>query len=443
MAFSATQAAAEFVSRGMTGVADIYTGLRQYNLSDHIRFYDRTLMPFDWILRMKMTNFSVSDPEPKTLIRRERPIEFTPAAASDANGDFAEGKVWLSAADVKFVQAGDVLMCPDIGFKVVSSTNTWSTTKGTYPPETMIVLQVIEGAHASGYGAVLVHRGCGKATTANSPTEITTSMKLIKLSNSLADGGTASTVIDHQLGDVQNYCQLMDITWGETITNAATKYYGKLTMEQKAELSRQYLMRNIEFNALFGRKAYSSDANGKRIWLSGGILEDIPGATDAEDGVSRLFNHGGPFRLDDMRRKMEIAFRYGNPRKEKLMLIGAKLYTEILNTLEASIEISLSEAKSMEWGLDVKSVNWGSGRTFMVIEPAFTSISTTSNDYGYDYFIIDLDYVDEMHVDGLDLQIKENVQNANVLGVTHQLFGQIGLHRSNPSAHAYGFGITN
>ena len=67
---------------------------------------------------------------------------------------------------------------------------------------------------------------------------------------------------------------------------------------------------------------------------------------------------------------------------------------------------------------------------------------STTNSYGLDYFIVDLDNVDEMHLDGLDLQIKENVQDNNVLGVTHQLVGQLGLHRTNPTAHAYGFGIT-
>ena len=439
MAFSATQAAAEFVSRGMTGVADIYSGLRQYNLSDHIRFYDRTLAPFDWILRMKMTNFSVDDPEPKTLIRRERPVEFTPAVASASYGDYTESKLYLTRANGKFIQAGDVLMCPDIGFEVVSTTNTWSTTKGTYPPEEMVVQSVSDNGS---YYEVNVIRGNGKALTSDSPEEITTSMKLIKMPNSLADGGTASIPIDHQLADVQNYCQLMDITWGETVTNAATKYYGKLTLEQKAELSRQYLYRLIDFRFLWGRKGYGADANGKRIWYTGGLREFIPAAATAEDGVSRIFNHGGPFRLDDFRRKMEIASRYGNPQKQKLMLLGAQLYTEMLNTLEPFIDVELGKAKSMEWGLNVTAFDWGSCKTMNVVHPSFTALSSTTNSYGLDYFIVDLDNVDEMHLDGLDLQIKENVQDNNVLGVTHQLVGQLGLHRTNPTAHAYGYGIT-
>jgi len=113
----------------------------------------------------------------------------------------------------------------------------------------------------------------------------------------------------------------------------------------------------------------------------------------------------------------------------------------MLNTLEPFIDVELGKAKSMEWGLDVTAFNWGSCKTTNVVHPSFTSLSSTSNNYALDYFIIDLDYVDEMAVNGLDLQIKENVQDNNVLGVTHQLFGQLGLHRTNPTAHAYGFGI--
>ncbi len=437
MAFSSTQAAAEYVSRGQKGVADIYSAHRQYSLSDMIRFYDRTLAPFDWILRRQLTIVVVDDPEPKTIVRSERPIEFVPQAASGAYGSYSNSRIYLSLANGRFLQAGDVLMCPDIGFSVVSSTNTWSTTKGTYPPETMIVQQV----NFSTYAEVDVIRGNGKALTSDTPTQITTSMKLIKLPNSLADGGTASIPIDYENAEVQNYCQLMDITWGETITNAATKYYGKLTLEQKAQLSRQYLMRMIDVAFLWQNKGYTFDASGKKRWFTGGMREFIPDASSAADGVSRIFNHGGPFRLDDFRRKMEIASRYGNPRKEKLMLLGSKLYTEMLNVLEPFINVDLSKAKSMEWGLNVTAFDWGSCTTFNVVHPSFTSLSSSSNDYGLDYFIIDLDYVSEMHVSGLDLQIKMNVQDNDVLGTTHQLFGQLGLLRTNPTAHAYGYGI--
>lgn len=443
MGFSAVQAAQNFVNRGMTGVADIYTGVRQFNLSDLIRYYDRTLMPLDFILRMKMTNFGVNDPEPKALVRKERPVEFSPVKNSEANGSYANSALWFPAAEGKFIQNGDVLAAPDVGFDVVGSTNTWSTVKGEYAPETCFVVGIVENADASGYTKVLVLRGNGKQTVSDTPTQITTSMKLVKMPNSLPDGGTASTPIDHQVGEIQNFCQLVDITWGETITNAATVMYGKLTLEQKAELSRQYLMRQIEFMHLWGRKGYTFDANGKKIWFSGGMREFIPKADDPEgDGISRIFNHGGPFRMDEMRKFMEIAFRVGNARREKLMLIGSELYVAILNTLEVVIDLALSEAKSLEWGINVKAVDWGVGKTFMVVEPAFTVFSTPSNNYGFDYFVIDLDYVEEMHVNGLDLQIKENVQDRKVLGTIHQLFGQIGLHRTNPLAHAYGHGIT-
>ena len=52
--YSATAAAANYVSRGYTGVKGKYTTTRKYSLSDKIVYLDRKWAKFDNILRREL-----------------------------------------------------------------------------------------------------------------------------------------------------------------------------------------------------------------------------------------------------------------------------------------------------------------------------------------------------------------------------------------------------
>ena len=56
--------------------------------------------------------------------------------------------------------------------------------------------------------------------------------------------------------------------------------------------------------------------------------------------------------------------------------------------------------------------------------------------------IVDLEYVDLMVMQNMDLRVKQGVQDDDEHGEIDELYGQLGIHRTFPTAHAYIYGIT-
>jgi len=435
MAFSATPAAAEYVSRGSMGARGQYTTKRKYSLSDLIVWQDRKWGMFDNILRRELKTITVSDPEPKTLTKQEAPIKFS-VHSDGTTTTVDEDTLRISDTLAKFLQLGDTLVANQI-FCDSDGAN-YSTTKYTsgYTPEAMIVDTVTLSGAAANIANVVVKRGNG-AMPSSGVTTVLTEYKLVKTGNALEDGGTAPTAIWHEPNAVQNYCQLFSKTWSETETESNMDVYGKETMAQKAVRKRKDFFRESDAALFFGRK-WKDVVGSQNRWFTGGIIEETPGSSTALDGESRFMDFGGAFDLETFREKMEIAFRYGSD--SKVAFCGGKFFTVLFNNLEKFI--TANDGLSKKWGWTVSDLETGHGILHLLRVPLFSELDTTGQAWAYDMVGVDLDYVDLMIMKGMDVKIKSSVNDDDEHQEKDELYGQFGLHRTHPTAHFAMYGIT-
>lgn len=442
MAFTTTAGSAEYVSSGYAGVRGLYTTKRKYSLSDKIVYQDPHLGKIHTLLRDKMSTITVTDPEPKVLTKREVPRSFTCQADQTAADDISYQKDRLRMSDTlaKWLQAGDRLECANIFCSTDGASTEYTTTKfaSGYMPETVIVTSVDLSGISSGVAAVLVRRGNGHAPAIGSTVQtVLSEYKWLHIGNALEDGGDAPTPKWHEPNEEQNFCQLFSKTWGETETEGNTDVYGKEPMPVKAMIARQKLIEEIDYDFLFGRKKRDT-VNGQSRWWTGGMVEYIPSSTTALDGVARHIDFGGAYDRDIMREKAEIIYRYGS--EVKHWFIGRKLWTVMMNADEKFI--TMNDKLTKQFGWQVYEYDFGHGLAILHTHRAFREKDSTITPYAYDAAILDLNYIDLMVMKNMDLKVKQSVQDDDEHGQIDELYGQIGLYRSFPSAHAYIYGIT-
>lgn len=434
MAFTTTAGSAEYVKSGTPGVAGIYTTKRKYSLSDMIVLQERYWAKLDTALRMEMATVNVDDPEPKVLVEQEAPVKLN-IRSDGSTTTLDEDTLKISDTQAKFLQAGDRLQLPDVFCDSDGANYTTTKFGGGYMPETIIVESVTLSGVAAGVASVVVARGNGYRPT-SSVTTILSEYKIIRMGNILHDGGDAPAPISFEPTDTQNFCEFRSEVWGETEVEKPINVYGKETMEQKARKAYKKFFREQEYMFFFGRKGKQTGAGGNIRWLSGGLVEFLPNAAAALDGVSRLINFAGAFDLQLWREKMEIVHRYGSERKDHF--VGGKFFTVLYNALESFITVN--DEFSQRYGWTVNQLELGHGIDMLHRHPLFTDQATASNDYSMDDAIVDMAYIKQMLY--IDVSYKQNIQTARSHKREDELYSQVGLWRTFPSAHAYIYGIT-
>lgn len=439
MAFSNTAAGGEYVSAGAMGARGLYSTKRKYSLSDEIVYQNRGDNLFDNILRMELRTITVDDPEPKLLTKQEAPIKFdVHSDGTTSAGGIDEDTLRISDTEAKFLQANDVLMCNNI-FCDSDGANYATTKYNTgYSAETMIVSTVTLSGAASGIANVVVKRGNGYQPS-SSVTTVLTEYKLIRLGNAFEDGFSAPTAIWHEPTAIQNYCQLFSKTWQETETESNMNIFGKETMPKKAVRKRKEFFREIDAALLFGRKGRHV-INGQHQWTTGGIVEYIPynAAGGSLDATNRYIDFGGAFNMQTWREKAEIIFRYGS--QEKTLFCGGKFFTVLYNNLEKFIV--MNDGLTKKWGWHVYDIETGHGLMHLLRHPILRELDTSTSEWAYDAIVVDLQYVELMKMKGMDVKIKTGVEENDEHQKKNEIYAQLGLRRSHPSAHAVIYGIT-
>lgn len=440
MAFNTTAGSAEYVAQGAIGVAGQYTTKRKYSLSDLIIFQERSYAMLDNIFMQESRVIDVDDPQPKVLTMQECPVKFN-IKSDDTDTTYEGDTLRLSDTQAVFLQANDVLQVTDL-FCDTDGANYTTTKYGSgYNPETVLVQSVTLSGAASGVANVIVRRGNGYNTAAPGAGTVTTILseyKLIHMGNALSDYGNAATPIQFEPTDVQNYCQFRSRTWSESSQEAPLNVYGKMTMAQKAAMKRKEFFRSREISAFMGIKSSHTSNNNRLQLKEGGIVEFVPRAATALDGTSRLIDFGGAFDLGLLRQNTEIIYRYGNSGMVKHWFVGGKFFTVLYNALEKFI--SVNDEYSRRYGWKVFELELGHGIAMLHRHPLFTDLSTSSNEYSMDAVIVDLEYLYNMNY--IPVQTRNNVQANNVHGREDEIFGQKGVHRTFPDAHAVIYGIT-
>jgi len=427
MAFSTTRGADEYVSRGPTSVADIATSRRLYDRSDKIVFKERQAAPLYNILYRKMQKIAVTDPEPKANEEQETPYFITPTASQDSAAD--KYYIEVSAANGKMINVDDKFMVSGIYF---DGSSTYSTNVAdSYPNETVMVTKVevgknIDGAADSAKCRLTVLRGNG--TNADPGTKyITTSMKLTKLGNSLAENGGYPPPWAVDLGTQQNFIEEKLITWGQSWIQDKTKVLVPGDYKRRARRARKDLLSYMEHTAIFGRKGllYNTDGQPKR--MAGGMVEFVP-KSDI-DGNSHWIDFGGAFSLNTFNEKLMLPMRYGS--REKWAFCSMNVLTYYTNSFTSGIRVDPDYSKA--YGIDITRHKAPAGTVNLVYEPA---LDYAGGIWANSMLILDLDYIMAMHMDGLDIQVLKNLQDNGTRGMVDGIYATFSLWRTFPDAHA-------
>ena len=437
---SAVQGAAGYVVSDYYNLEDAYSIRRKYDLSDKVVMLDRVHAPLDFRFRQMGKKVVVTDPEPKSFEREEVPAKFT-IYADGSDTDYEGDTIPMSDAQAKWLQAGDVLMVPQL-FCDSDGAN-YSTTKYSsgYTPETVVVRSVGLSEHAAGYAKIKVARGNGysqAAAAAGTVTTILSEYTLLWQGNHLADGGNAPNAKDHEPTSVQNYMEYFSLTYSEDDVYKNTDLYAKESMAQRGTRRRKDFLRQIEHQYFFGRKA-KDYLGGKPRRRTGGLVEHVPGASAALDGESRFFNFASTFSMELWRKYTEILFRYGNGSGRKWLFVGGKFYTELYNYLQKSLIFNDSISKAV--GIKVVEIDTGHGILELMRHPMLTEMSTSGVEYSIDGIAVDPTFIDIAVMKGLDIQMRDINPGRSHTAET-EIFGMTGLLRHFASAHGVFYGIT-
>jgi hypothetical protein len=435
MAYTTTAGSAEYVSSGPGGVRSLYTTKRKYSLSDRIVYQDRHKNKIHAMLREKISRVTVDDPEPKTLTKQETPRTYT-CKSDGTTTTVDEDTLRISDTMAKWLQSGDKLEVANV-FCDTDGANYTTTKFGSgYKNETMIIYGVTLSGAASGVANVLVRRANGHSPTSSVQT-ILTEYKLLHIGNALEDGGSAPDPKWAEPTDEQNYCQMFSVTWGETECESNTNVYGKEDMAVKGARKRLELMERVDYAFLWGTKKKDT-YNGQTRWWTGGMVEFVPAAATALDGLTRFIDFGGAYDRDILREKAEIIYAYGSEVKD--WFIGSKLWTVMMNSDEKFLV--MNDNLSRQFGWQVYEYDLGHGLARIHNHFSFRDKDSTTTPYAYDAAIIDMEYVDLQVMKNMDFKVKTGVQENDAHIQVNELYGQVGLYRSFPTAHAYIYGIT-
>lgn len=444
MAFNLTAGNDEFVVQGQLGIAGQATVKRKFDLPGLITFQERSYALLDNILMNSLPRIEVGDPEPKFLSRNEAPIRFN-IKSDDTDTNFEGDTLRITDTLAIWMQAGDVFEVPNLFCDSDGATYTTDKYDGGFTPETVIVESVVLSGASANVANVFVKRGNGLNTTAPAGAVVSTILseyKLIKMQNTISDGGNAPNPVDFEPFSTQNFAQFFARTWGETSVQGQMNVYGKETLEMKAVRSRREFFREVELALFWGRKNKTTDAGALR-YTTGGVVEFVPGASASLDGDTRLIDFGGAYDPERQREIDEIVYRYGNAARRKDWFVGGQYLTVLYNALEKFITVN--DQFSRKYGWQVMELQLGHGTALLHRHPMFTDLNTTGTGgvaYAKDAIITDLDYLNLMYMKGHLPQVKQNVQPNRAFKREDTIFCMKGLYRRFPDAHAVIFNIT-
>lgn len=254
--------------------------------------------------------------------------------------------------------------------------------------------------------SLTVTRGFAGTTAA----EIAITDRLLVIGTAFPEGSKAPVGLAYDPYKRYNKCQIFRRTTAITGTASKTKVRtGDEWREQKRECA-EYISIDIE-QAMWFSKQSETTLDGQPIRTMDGIMNQIDPAntidcaTTYADGVS----------FDDLQVLMKDVFKYGS--SEKLCFCGDLF----LLTLQQIIQNTPNcvwkfDSTTKEYGMDVTRLKTPFGTVVFKTCPLFNlSTSDLSGDtpiYGYDShgFILDMEQIRYVHVDGRDLHFEDRLE---------------------------------
>lgn len=382
--------------------------------------------------------YVAGDVETRWGLEYERLARIYFAADSTSTGSNTNDLIYVSNAEARRLQAGDILNL--MGFWVSPSRGLANATgedanikSSSYPvPEQIkILVNYGEGSGtASTNTKLLVRRNFGGvAPTGHADTLIdiaggtwsapVTEPFLWKAGNSIAEG------VDDQLtySDVDeydyNYCQIVMRKWSATETeqNVNRFFTSEKTFQRNGRRALEEFFKELDVMALFGSRRTEVE-NGRRKWYAGGIAEFIPAANHKHYDDSL-------FQTKNFNEEMKDMFYYGN--QVKVGLAGADFHIGFSNMIDNKI---ILPSATNSWGVDLVRFNGTNGGSILLAASDTLSLHGMS-DYMY---VIDPAHFQYGHLQNMDIKTI-TVPQVNPHAMEAEIYGQITFKRTNPYAH--------
>jgi hypothetical protein len=404
MAFSATPAAAQYVHKGARSATGAYSESLM-NKSDVVSYINRANAPLNNILRARLSKRVVKTMTPMAGVREETPQEFTPSGNASSTSGSKYDLIPFANANINLLHVGDVLTCVDL-FCDRTGAN-YSSTKATaldlkYAPETMKIVGFEALDSTNRYAWVIRGNGASPAT----PTQITSSHKLLRLSTAMPEDWEPPTGSSEEPAAFTNYLQVHSITAHETEIHKNGEFYWMQSFDELLAWKEAELLKRIERQYILGQYATSS-TNNYYEYQSRGLLTTVPIAAGARDGLSRVRNFGGDYNPEDFRGHLDVIRKYGAPRR--LVLTGSSMITTFRNYHEK--EIVINDRLKSQWlgDTDMNVWTWSAGSLILdiIAHPVFDDMSDSTNNYSRDMLFIDLNQLGINVYNGMDLQRRE------------------------------------
>lgn len=254
--------------------------------------------------------------------------------------------------------------------------------------------------------SLTVTRGFAGTTAA----AVATTDRLLVIGTAFPEGSKAPVGLAYDPYKRYNKCQIFRRTTAITGTASKTKVRtGDEWREQKRECA-EYISIDIE-QAMWFSKQSETTLDGQPIRTMDGIMNQI----DPANTIDCATTYAAGVSFDDLQVLMKDVFKYGS--SEKLCFCGDLF----LLTLQQIIQNTPNcvwkfDSTTKEYGMDVTRLKTPFGTVVFKTCPLFNlSTSDFSGDtpiYGYDShgFILDMEQIRYVHVDGRDLHFEDRLE---------------------------------
>lgn len=260
--------------------------------------------------------------------------------------------------------------------------------------------------------------------------------ELMICGNTLSERAAAPTSLVTDPTTITNYIQRFGRVTSLSLQRKNTEEYGMDEKQRQKKSATMEFKKDIELAFKFGKPLYDEEANspldsavsdtrfktgGLQYWIdnfASANAHDAGGAISQNqlwDWVQPLFED---MPEDTTDQQMEL-----------VALCSAKAFRVFHSWGIPAVEIS---EKTKEYGLQLRTYLTPVGRLSLVQD--YTLRGTEYQDWMFIINPSDLEYV---YQNGLDIQLKTNIQNNDVHEEKDELFGYIGLGIQRPELHGY------
>lgn len=376
---------------------------------------DPNVAPLITLLSKMKKRKGVTNPVQETL-EQDLTARWAQMSSTEAG---TTGSTTIRLADATVVVPGDVLIVP----RAVGSA-------GTYPEKIRVLTNPNDGTNN-----ITVTREFAGTTGLNGTLAVNSALRI--LGPAYEEGAAVPTAKWTSPSYNTTYTQIIRTACPQiSYTDIHTKKYGS---DAKGERSHQQMLKAMEHkqqkNAayLFGKASQATSGGNNYIRTTQGFYSRIS---------TNKFNMGGVVTVKAFNTVLETMFRYGA--KEKLLLSCPKLTGAVSAWANSHLQV---QQGTTEFGLDVKTYVSPFGKLMIVNDYMLEDGVSGQNGFGGVSFIIDMDQVTEIYLDGGseygDTKLFTDVVKDGTHKIVDEYVSETGIKINNEAYHGLIYNVTD